>query len=584
MAKWQTQKAEQASSLVKSHQVSINQSWARALLGVLQTQGIQHMCFAPGSRSTPLVTEADALGFAMHGHFDERGLGFFALGLAKATGQPVGVIVTSGTAVANLLPAVIEAKLTDVPLILLTADRPVALTQCAANQAIVQKGIFSHYLTGELLLPEPSDGASLIWMLTQLEYHCFSQRQNPGPLHINCPFSEPLYGPIDDSVLQHWQDVYQHWQRGGRAYRHAVVDKAVTGHSELTIEIPCGEEAFGVVIIGDVSLEQAHHIAKWAQSLGWVLLCDPQSGLSSAWCHYDVWLNGTKAWQWLNQASVVVQFGHRLVSKNLQQWLAQCSCPYWLISDEKRLISPNLAPTNRVLANSLAWLTANHHFVATSSPIPQALREVSLHAEQALYQELQRDVSLDEFSLAHWLTDISVVKSLFVGNSLMIRMLDKVTRLPYCQVWTQRGASGIDGLLSGACGIARGTGEKQLTIVGDTSALHDLNALDLWRDSKTPQVIVIVNNDGGAIFDFLPVKTTRRDALYRLPHHLSFEHAAWQFGLQYYRADNIQAFNNVVEGHFASGQGVLLVEVPCLPGGAKARVDRWSYCVCEEIR
>lgn len=563
----------------RQKQVSFNQNWARILLLALQSHGVQHMCFAPGSRSTPLVTQADDLGFTMHGHFDERGLGFLALGLAKASGQPVGVIVTSGTAVANLLPAVIEAKLTHVPLLLLTADRPVALSQCGANQTIVQAGLFSHYLIGELLLPEPSASAPLSWMLTQLDYHCVIQQHTPGPVQINCPFAEPLYGPITPEVARDWHDIYQQWQQGNRYHS---VDERRASHSVFTIDTQYGADDFGVVIIGDLSLEAANQVAKWAQSLGWVLLCDPQSGLSSPWCHYDVWLEHPKAWQWLSEASVVVQFGHRLVSKRLLQWLAQCSCPYWLISDEPQLINPNLTPMYRVMANSSTWLAANRHFVATSSPTPQLLRQLSLRAEQALYRELQSDRCLDEFSLAHWLTETSQVKSLFIGNSLMVRMLDKVTRLPYCQVWSQRGASGIDGLLSGACGIARGNGEKQLTVVGDTSALHDLNSLALWRDMASAQVILIVNNNGGAIFDFLPIDSQHKERLYRLPHHLSFEHAAWQFGLQYHRPDNIQELNQLVEGHFHSGQGTLLVEVVCLPEGAKARVARWSKHVSEQ--
>lgn len=151
-------------------QALLNRLWSRVLLEELSRLGVTQVCVAPGSRSTPLTLEANAnTAFTLHTHYDERGLGFMALGLAKASQQPVAVIVTSGTAVANLLPAIAESKLTGERLVVLTADRPLELVGCGANQAIVQSGIFSSHVTASLELPSPAIHHPLSWLLTSID-------------------------------------------------------------------------------------------------------------------------------------------------------------------------------------------------------------------------------------------------------------------------------------------------------------------------------------------------------------------------------------------------------------------------------
>ena len=138
-----------------NNQAVMNRIWCQVLLEELTRFGVEHICIAPGSRSTPLTLEADASSkLTLHTHFDERGLGFLALGLAKASRKPVAIVVTSGTAAANLLPAIAEAKLTGEKLVVLTADRPIELVGCGANQAIVQQGLYSSHVTAELNLPK----------------------------------------------------------------------------------------------------------------------------------------------------------------------------------------------------------------------------------------------------------------------------------------------------------------------------------------------------------------------------------------------------------------------------------------------
>ncbi len=188
---------------------SFNRRWASVILEAVRRHGVKHICIAPGSRSTPLtLSAAENPGFTLHTHFDERGLGHLALGLAKAGKDPVAVIVTSGTAVANLYPALIEAGLTGEKLVLLTADRPQELIDCGANQAIRQIGIFASHPARSLFLPSPTERISARWLVSSIDDAMGTL--HAGAVHINCPFAEPLYGEMDDTGLS-WQQSLGDW-------------------------------------------------------------------------------------------------------------------------------------------------------------------------------------------------------------------------------------------------------------------------------------------------------------------------------------------------------------------------------------
>ena len=190
---------------------AFNRRWAAVILEALTRHGVQHICIAPGSRSTPLtLAAAENRAFIPHTHFDERGLGHLALGLAKASRQPVAVIVTSGTATANLYPALIEAGLTGEKLILLTADRPPELIDCGANQAIRQPGMFASHPSQTLSLPRPSQDVPARWLVSTIDQALGALHS--GGIHINCPFAEPLYGEMDDTGVEWQQQLGAWWQ------------------------------------------------------------------------------------------------------------------------------------------------------------------------------------------------------------------------------------------------------------------------------------------------------------------------------------------------------------------------------------
>ncbi|AWH89820.1 2-succinyl-5-enolpyruvyl-6-hydroxy-3-cyclohexene-1-carboxylic-acid synthase [Limnobaculum parvum] len=534
-----------------------NRRWAAVLLETLTRHGVQHVCIAPGSRSTSLTLEAAANAkITCHTHFDERGLGHLALGIAKVTGQPVAVIVTSGTAVANLYPALIEASLTGERLVLLTADRPPELIDCGANQAIRQQGIFADHPTQSLSLPRPTPDISAAWLTSILDQALGEQKQ--GALHINCPFAEPLYGG-DASAYADWSETLGDWWQSDKPWLLSDNQRRVRQQFDWLQ----WRQRRGVVIAARMGAEQGQQLAAWAKQLGWPLLGDVLSSSGQPLPCADLWLNNPKAQEILAQAEIVVQFGASLTGKRMLQWQASC-CPkeYWLIDN----ISGRLDPANhrgrRLVADISEWLELHpaeaHPFWADE------LNILSARARTHVTNYLEH--RFGEAQLACYLGELLPSQGLFwAGNSLIVRLIDALGQLPAgYPVYSNRGASGIDGLFSTAAGVQRAADKPMLAVLGDISALYDLNSLALMKQCTAPVVLVVVNNDGGSIFSLLPTPEAERERFYRMPHGINFEHAAAMFGLSYASPKSWQEVKQAVDAHWQQ-RGVLLLELQVAP-------------------
>ncbi|END2487963.1 2-succinyl-5-enolpyruvyl-6-hydroxy-3-cyclohexene-1-carboxylic-acid synthase [Vibrio vulnificus] len=555
-------------------QAVLNRIWCETLLEELYRHGVRDVCVAPGSRSTPLTLEANAHpDLKLHTHFDERGLGFLALGLAKASERPVAVVVTSGTAVANLLPAVAEAGLTGEKLVLLTADRPIERVGCGANQAIAQQGIFSSHVSGSLNLPSPTLQTPLSWLLTSVDQLMQQQVSSGHAVHINCPFPEPLYSSQEKSIYQSYLDTVAAWRMNEETYCQQV-----TMPSAVTIAAQEVENRKGLVIIGSVPRDQALHAYRFAQLMGWPVLCDPQSGLTSSWSGFDIWLQNASAASWLSQTDLVVQFGSRIVSKRLNHWLEKQispECDYWYVSEQRYRNNQAHLPQRHYVCRAELWVCT-----LLSDGVPASLfsgwgDELTRFSSGVM--ACANDISmqsLSELAIAHQLAKMLGSADLFLGNSLFVRLVDMVAQLQKVEVFSNRGASGIDGLFATACGVQRARKKPMLLMIGDTSALYDLNSLALYTHLTTPVVIIVTNNDGGAIFDLLPVPEQQKQALYQMPHGYQFEYAAKQFGLAYQQPDSWSALHSIVNTHFESGSGTLLVEVITPPNQASQHIKQ----------
>ncbi|MFV0448757.1 MAG: 2-succinyl-5-enolpyruvyl-6-hydroxy-3-cyclohexene-1-carboxylic-acid synthase [Vibrio sp.] len=558
-------------------QAVFNRIWCKVIVEELTRFGVTEVCVAPGSRSTPLTLEADLnTKLNLHTHYDERGLGFLALGLAKASDKPVAVIVTSGTAVANLLPAVAEAKLTGEKLIVLTADRPVELVACGANQAIVQNDIFSSHVTKAVYLPSPDERLSLNWLLTTVDDACHLQQQLGSAIHINCPFPEPLYSDGEIAQYQDYLQPINGWLQSQSLYSPRYF--AAASLSQVDQEILTNK---GVVIVGSVSLKEALAAKKFAHKLGWPLLCDPQSGINSSWVHFDLWLQNDAAKELMNQCEQIIQFGSRIVSKRLNQWLkeqvSQRGCQYGYVSPSADRNNAAHLPQRHWVSDISAWVDSVLEQWTALTPVQSgwgdSLTSYSAGISQLAKLHLSQQ-NLTEIALALELGHVEKDAALFLGNSLIVRLVDMFSAIDQHEVYSNRGASGIDGLVATAAGVHRAIDKPMLMILGDTSLLYDLNSLALVRTSKHPLVIVVCNNGGGAIFDLLPVPAEKRETLYQMPHGMNFKAAAEQFGLLYAQPETLPAYQSAVQEHLQSGEGCLVVEVITPPQQASEQIKQ----------
>ncbi|MDO9647523.1 2-succinyl-5-enolpyruvyl-6-hydroxy-3-cyclohexene-1-carboxylic-acid synthase [Glaesserella parasuis] len=540
---------------------TFNRSWSRVILNALLRYGVKHICIAPGSRSTPLTLEALYLqkqGQAeCHSHFDERGLGFFALGLAKATQDPVAIIVTSGTAVANLYPAVIEASITHHKLIVLSADRPLELIGCGANQAIEQQHIFSHYPIASLNLPKPNSQYSASWLVGRVEQACSKQVQQGGVIHINAPFAEPLYEADEESIGQDpWLLAIQGWLNKPQVkwYDQQATQQDVLMHENWDY----WRTKRGVIVVGKLPLEQGMGLKLWAETLGWCLISDVQSGVDASLPYADIWLSNKTVEQRLLQADIVIQFGSQIVSKRVNQFLSAFKGEFWLVEETTDYLNTYAHQQTRFVAKA-------HHFTRVHPPLrqkPWLLEPLALSQFCETFIEQQVGGNLNEASLAHHIERVLPANgNLFIGNSLFVRLVDALCKLPEgYPIYTNRGASGIDGLIATLAGIAKGSGQPTVAVIGDISALHDLNSVSLLRQISQPTILFVINNNGGAIFDMLPVDQKAKDKFYRLSHNLEFSQIATMFGLEYLRPYTWADLATKLKQAYAR-RGVTIVEI-----------------------
>ncbi|WP_312627111.1 2-succinyl-5-enolpyruvyl-6-hydroxy-3-cyclohexene-1-carboxylic-acid synthase [Scandinavium sp.] len=519
---------------------AFNRRWAAVILEALTRHGVQHVCIAPGSRSTPLtLAAAENRALIAHTHFDERGLGHLALGLAKSSRQPVAVIVTSGTAVANLYPALIEAGLTGEKLILLTADRPPELIDCGANQAIRQPGMFSSHPSQTLSLPRPSQDIPARWLVSSID-NALGQLHGGG-VHINCPFAEPLYGEMDETGLE-WQRALGNWWQSDKPW----LREGLLLESEKQRDWFFWRQKRGVVVAGRMSAAEGKKVAEWAKTLGWPLIGDVLSQTGQPLPCADLWLGNAKAVSELAQAQIVIQFGSSLTGKRLLQWQATCEPDeYWLVDNLPGRLDPAHHRGRRLVCEIDKWLDQHpaEHRQGWSVAIPRL-------SEQAWKMTVAQRETFGEAQLAHRISDyLPEQGQLFVGNSLVVRLIDALGQLPAgYPVYSNRGASGIDGLISTAAGVQRGSAKSTLAIVGDLSALYDLNGLALLRQVSAPLVLIVVNNNGGQIFSLLPTPAEERERFYLMPQNVNFGHAAKLFGLRYHRPESWAELEDALSG------------------------------------
>jgi 2-succinyl-5-enolpyruvyl-6-hydroxy-3-cyclohexene-1-carboxylate synthase len=525
-----------------------NRLWATLIVEELVRSGVDFFCVAPGSRSTPLVAAlAENKNAKSLIHFDERGSAFAALGYARAAGRPAAWITTSGTAVANGFPAVVEAATDGVPMILLTADRPPELRQTGANQTIDQPDIFGDYVRWRFDLPAPEEAVDPAMVLTTVDQAVYRTLRAPsGPVHLNLMFREPFISAPEDPREE--LPAPERWLESGEPYtRYAATRPAVDPDAIERLSNALRPVKRGLIVAGRLpSRKQGEAVLRLAESLHWPLLPDVGSQIrlgtrSENLVAYHDALLASEPFKASHAPEAVLHFGGRAVSKRLEGFLAESRPdPYVVVRGNPFRLDPAHRVTHSVEADVLDLCAALAEAAGGDARADhlwaKSWREASQRLDGYLDRFFEGTEELSEPLVARLISrHVPEEHALVVASSMPIRDLDTYAASDGASapLAANRGASGIDGTIATAAGVARASGRPLTILIGDLALLHDLNSLAMVRD--LPVVVVVLNNDGGAIFSFLPVAHHEAffEPYFGTPHGLSFEHAAAMFSLGY---------------------------------------------------
>ena len=555
---------------------NINYAWSGLLVEEFVRLGVSGFVLSPGSRNSPLMLSAARQSGVPHWvHFDERGAGFLALGLARRSGRPAVLICTSGSAAANYWPAVVEAEASGVPLIVITADRPPELIDCGANQAIRQTGLFGRYTRWDAQIPCPTaeiDPAFLLTTVDQAHARCLGP--DSGPVHLNIQFREPLAPISDDSIPPGYSDSLALWRAGRSPYtRVLTAPGALEESTRAELLATIRTTSSGLLVVGALNhAGETTQAATLARKLGWPVFADACAGLRG---HLDMplllacgdllLLDSSLEDDW--RPSTVIHVGGPVTSKRLQSFITRIRPRYVRVApgsdrlDPGHLVSVRIPLSVGALVSSLA--TALDDRPAAALPPALAWRDEQCRAALNTWHAGQE--SLSEIGVARLIAEQAPAHGLlFLGNSMPIRLMDSYGLPPHPDVAmvANRGASGIDGNLATAAGLALASGRPAIALLGDLTALHDLNSLALIKQIDSPFVLVILNNDGGGIFHHLPIARFEEyfESCFGTPHGLSFPGAATMFNLPYRRPSNLAEFSAALDQAVAAS-GPTLIEI-----------------------
>jgi len=521
--------------------------------------GLKHVCLVPGSRHTPLV-----LAFAkqkehikIYSHLDERSAAFFALGLALALDEPVALACTSGTAGANFFPAIIEAHQSRVPLIVLTADRPHELRHSGANQTIDQIKLFGDYALWfvDMPLPEANPSAVAIRNLRTTAARAFAKAngKRKGVVHINFPFRKPLEPtPVEGDVVEIPPEAIQrnNQQPYTTMYRtiHQPENKALIQLlNEISTQYDNGIIVCGTRTIRSTNTNDLQTISTLSQYTGYPILADAVSGVRFSHVPtisgYDTFLMSDIG---LPKPDVVIQIGNMLTSKWLNAYLENINPKYYLhLSTDEEWANDSHKVTH--LYSGLVRGMSPVNVPKEPTAFAKQLEKIDQITWDTITEEIEKGDYFDGAVVYDVVDLIPEESTLFVGNSLPVRHLDQFGKGQYKPIdtYANRGASGIDGNISTALGTGAARPDKPLVaIIGDVTFYHDMNGLLAVQRCGIPITIVLLNNNGGGIFNHLPIKDydPAFTDYFITPHGLDFSHAAKLYGLDYVQVTERAAF------------------------------------------
>lgn len=559
-----------------------------SLVDELYQLGVRHAVFSPGSRSTTL-----AMLFQSHGGFhtymniDERSAGFMALGIAKAQGEPAVLVCTSGSALTHYGPAVVEAKHSGVPMIILSADRPYTLQQVGAPQTIDQQKYFGTAVNyyEELSVPSESHYYTYPRQVARRAY-LKANDHKLGPVHINVPLFEPL--------VPNREETYFKQGRSEKPFR-------LVKHQEIA-SLGSLLEGKRVLILGGPTVTNPKAVVDFADRIGAVVIGDPLSNLrqyEGVISTYDAFLAHHERWEEL-RPDVVIQLGQIPVSKRIQQWMGTLTdIDYITVSPNAEVVNPSLTTTIHVMADIDTFLAEikrgipllintekkqravlqkleklnflTHSDCVVMGPTYEEIWESIESNSREQLDRVQEEPHLFEGRTIHMLQQMMPDEGqLLVANSMSIRDMDYfwATGRSQAMVYGNRGTNGIDGTVSTALGIST-NGKPTVMLTGDLSFFHDLNGLAIGKTHGMNLTIILHNNDGGGIFQYLPQKGTDDfDYLFNTPQGIDYSGLATMYGLDYVKVTTNAELEQAMQ-QYIGAEGIHLIEVPTSKEGSR---------------
>jgi 2-succinyl-5-enolpyruvyl-6-hydroxy-3-cyclohexene-1-carboxylate synthase len=561
---------------------NVNTLWGETVVDELAKSGVDAAVLSPGSRSTPLtVAFAQHPDIETYSQLDERSAAFFALGRAKQTGKPTPLVCTSGTALANYHPAVMEAGRARVPMLLLTADRPPELDDSGANQTVSQSTLYGDSLRHQRTLPEPEVHDRKLRSLRTATSRSVATTTatKPGPVHLNVPFRKPLEPTVEtDDVSETWLDAHPLATKGrdGPFVQTTQGTPALPAgdHADLVSAIESAER--GLIVCGpaDEPTPDRSALAALARLTGFPVLADPLSGLRfgphteqdgvTILGGYDAWADGLSG---ECAPDFVLRFGASPTSKPLRKRLAALamadpSLRQYLVDPTGGWREAEFAATDSLVAEPTRLARSLADRLTSPDGTPYADRLAALEAD---YWPLVADE--DRFFEGQVVADALArapnPSTVFVSNSMPVRDMDRFAR-PSARELTvlgNRGVSGIDGITSTALGAKSASDDPLVLVTGDLAYYHDTNGLLALDRFDLDATIVLINNDGGGIFHLLPIEAHETfEGYFRTPHGLDFSATGDLHSLSFARTSTREGFCEAYATSFDQA-GTQVIEV-----------------------
>lgn len=531
-----------------------------ALVDEFYQLGVRHAVFSPGSRSTTMaMLFKEHEGFETYMNIDERSASFMALGIAKAHKEPTVLVCTSGSAVSHYLPAVLEAQYSGVPLIVLSADRPHTLLHVGAPQTVDQHKIFGTAVNyfEELAVPQESHYYTYPRQVARKAY-MKAMDTKKGPVHINVPLFEPLVPELSRN----------HFEAGRSSFK--VVKP---NYSDI---FACGEgnnllERYERILIlagPQIDIDEAETICSFGEALQAPILADPLSNVRGCDTSkvvistYDALLAGQALWYEL-KPDCVIQFGQIVVSKRVQQMIASWTDLEYI---EVNPTMDSMNPTGKTTMHMQASIDVFTNLYGVKNDSPAYLgkwQHLETAGKQKLGTAIEEPSCFEGRTIRELQQHISDNAQVLIANSMSIRDFDYFwfSGESKAVLYGNRGVNGIDGTISTALGLAA-NGRPTYLVTGDLSLFHDLNGLAVAKTHNLNLTIILHNNDGGGIFEYLPQKGTKHfDYLFSTSQGLDYSGAAKLYGCGYTKISSPNELSFVL-AKIGQESGVHIIEIP----------------------